>query len=97
VAGGAKAVKTQTGAGLHAAQTQTAVTDDPGAEERRGLFRGQIFRQLVHIILWRNEIFSVTTVHGVSRKLRMVAEIFLSSQAKFAGAVSFVDPGYADA
>ena len=92
VPGRAKAVQREAPAFFDSRNSQAAEADDSSAEERSGLFIAKVFRNLVHKIFSRDGVLRISAIDGVAGELRMVAEIFQSGAAVFAGLIRAMEP-----
>ena len=97
VRGRAETVKSEPPAALDSGKAQTPKADDPGAQQRRGLFIGKRFGNRINERLGCDRVFGVAAVDRVAGERRMIAEIFPAGAAEFAGEVRAVKPRHADA
>src|SRR5258708_3608284 len=76
---------------------ETAESDDPGAEQRRGLLIGELVRNRVDEILRRDDVVGIASVDGIAGELGIIAEVFFPGATILAAAVGAIQPGNADA
>src|SRR5262249_23628809 len=88
----AEAVESEPTSALGSREAPAAKSADSRTQKRRSLLVRKCLRNRIDKILRSNQVLRVPSVHGVARKKRMVAEIFFSGAAVFAGAVCFVQP-----
>src|SRR5215471_17211715 len=77
-------------------ETQSAIADDTGAQQRRRLNVLETVRQAIDKSGGRNGVFRVTAVDGPAGELRRVAEILATPATEFADAAGAMQPGYPD-
>jgi hypothetical protein len=97
VRGSAKSVKGEPATAPYSRKAQGAKSDDAGAEQRRGMFVGEILWERVDERFRRYGAFGEASVDRIAGKRRAIAKIFVAGAAVFAGAVGTMQPGYADA
>src|SRR5438309_5187296 len=93
VGGGTKSIEAQFVPRLNSGESQAAESDDSGAEERGGLLVRELLRDGIDKVLRRNNVLSVTAVHGITCEGRIVAKIFGAALTEFAGTIGAVQPG----
>src|SRR6185437_12996575 len=88
----AKTVDSQIAPAFDAGKPQAAEPDDPSTQQRRGLQISKTFRQRINKVFVRYRVFGKSTIVRVSSKLRVVAQIFLSTSAEGTHAARLVQP-----
>src|SRR5271156_2271041 len=90
--GGAESVEPQGPAGSDSRDAQTAKPNNAGAQQRRRVQIAESFRDAIHEVFGRGDVFGVPAVDGVAGESRGVAKILHPGAAVFAGAVGRVQP-----
>src|SRR5581483_5833407 len=85
-------VQTKALARLRTRQTQCAVTDHAGAQQRRGVFVRKSAWQFARELYGHQHCFGVSAINIVSRELRVFAKVLPSAAAVGAGSVGRMQP-----